>query len=124
MSIGASKIMGVAPARGLIRRFLPVEDCKSLLKDVEVESNSAIDFDKIRENAENILLDERANTLITNFSKIIDIITENYGKVMGYGAFRGIVRAEFKVINAAYGKAMNELGIKDKLHPELRELFE
>lgn len=123
MSIGASKIMGVAPARGLIRRFLPVEDCKSLLKDVEVESNSAIDFDKIRENAENIPLDERANTLITNFSKIIDIITENYGKVMGYGAFRGIVRAEFKVINASYGEAITELGIKDRTHSEIRELF-
>lgn len=123
MSIGASKIMGVAPARGLIRRFLPVEDCKSLLKDVEVESNSAIDFDKIRENAENIPLDERVDTLITDFSKIIDIITENYGKVMGYGAFRGIVRAEFKVINASYGEPITELGIKDRTHSEIRELF-
>jgi hypothetical protein len=124
MSIGASKIMGVSPARGLIKRFLPLEDCKSLLNDVDVKSNSVIDFDKIRENAENIPLKERENVLITNFSKIIDIITENYGKVMGYGAFRGIVRVEFKIITAAYGKAMNELGIKDKLHPELRELFD
>jgi len=123
MSIGASKIMGVAPARGLIKRFLPVEDCKSLLNDVEVGSNSAIDFDKIRENAEDIPLKERENKLISDFSKIIDIITENYGKVMGYGAFRGIVRSEFKVINASYGQAMKELGIKDKVHPELKELF-
>ncbi len=123
MSIGASKIMGVAPARGLIRRFLPVEDCKSLLNDVEVNSNSAIDFDKIRENSENIPLNERENTLINDFSKIIDIITENYGKVMGYGAFRGIVRKEFKIINSSYGKAMEELRIKENIHPELKELF-
>jgi predicted regulator of Ras-like GTPase activity (Roadblock/LC7/MglB family) len=123
MSIGASKIMGVSPARGLIKRFLPLDDCKSLLNDVDVKSNSAIDFDKIRENAENIPLNERENTLITSFSKIIDIITENYGKVMGYGAFRGIVRSEFKIITAAYGEVMAELKIKDKLHPELKELF-
>ena len=123
MSIGASKIMGVAPARGLIKRFLPVEDCKTILKDVDVKSNSAIDFDKIRENVEDISLDEREKTLITDFSKIIEIITENYGKVMGYGAFRGIVRAEFKVINNSYGKPMDELGIKDKIHPELNDLF-
>jgi predicted regulator of Ras-like GTPase activity (Roadblock/LC7/MglB family) len=123
MSIGASRIMGVSPARGLIKRFLPLEDCKSLLKDVDVKSNSAINFDKIRENTESISIDEREKTLITDFSKIIDIITENYGKVMGYGAFRGIVRAEFKVINSSYGKTMDELGIKDKIHPELAELF-
>ena len=123
MSIGASKIMGVSPARGLIKRFLPVQDCNTILKDVDVKSNSTIDFDKIRENIESIAIDEREKTLITDFSKIIGIITENYGKVMGYGAFRGIVRAEFKVINNAYGKTMDELGIKDKIHPELKELF-
>lgn len=123
MSIGASKIMGVAPARGLIQRFLPIEDCKSILNDVNVKSNSAIDFDKIRENSEGIPLNEREDALINSFSKIIDIITENYGQVMGYSAFRGIVRTEFGVINASYGEAMNELGIKDKVHPELKELF-
>ncbi|MGZ7049740.1 MAG: roadblock/LC7 domain-containing protein [Methanobacterium sp.] len=123
MSIGASKIMGVSPARGIIKRFLPLKDCKILLKDVEVKSNSAIDFDKIRENSEGIPLNQREETLITDFSKIINIITENYGKVMGYDAFRGMVRAEFKVINSSYGKTMDELGIRDKMHPELMELF-
>jgi predicted regulator of Ras-like GTPase activity (Roadblock/LC7/MglB family) len=123
MSIGASKIMGVSPARGLIKRFLPLEDCKTLLENVDVKNNSVVDFNKIRGNAENIPLNERENTLITDFSKIIRIITENYGKVMGYGAFRGIVRNEFKTINDSYGKAMNDLGIKDKIHPELKGLF-
>lgn len=123
MSIGASKIMGVSPARGLIKRFLPLDGCKTLLDGVDVKSNSVVDFDKIKENAENIPLNERSNILITDFSKIIDIITENYGKVMGYGAFRGIVRNEFKTINNSYGRAMNDLGIKDKIHPELIVLF-
>ncbi|MEN6553809.1 MAG: roadblock/LC7 domain-containing protein [Methanobacterium sp.] len=123
MSIGASKIMGVSPARGLIKRFLPLDGCKTLLDGVDVKSNSVVDFDKIRENVENIPLTERSNMLITDFSKIISIITENYGKVMGYGAFRGIVRNEFKTINNSYGRAMNDLGIKDKIHPELISLF-
>lgn len=123
MSIGASKIMGVSPARGLIKRFLPLDECKTLLDGVDVKNNSVVDFDKIRENAEDIPLNERENTIITDFSKIIDIITENYGKVMGYGAFRGIVRNEFKIINNSYGKVMNDLGIKDKIHPELISLF-
>ena len=51
MSIGASKIMGVAPARGLTQKFLPSENCKKLLDGVNVKSNSTIDFNKIRENA-------------------------------------------------------------------------
>ncbi|WP_342458045.1 roadblock/LC7 domain-containing protein [Methanobacterium sp.] len=123
MSIGASKIMGVSPARGLIKRFLPLDGCKTLLDGVDVKSNSVVDFDKIRENVENIPLTERSNMLITDFSKIISIITEKYGKVMGYGAFRGIVRNEFKTINNSYGRAMNDLGIKDKIHPELISLF-
>lgn len=123
MSIGASKIMGVAPARGLIKKFLPLDECKTLLKDVEVKSNSAIDFNKIRENSKAIPLAERENTLIADFSRIIEIVTENYGRVMGYDAFRGIVRAEFKIINNSYGKPMDELGIKDKIHPELNDLF-
>ncbi|MBI5681068.1 MAG: roadblock/LC7 domain-containing protein [Methanobacterium sp.] len=124
MSIGASRIMGVSPARGLIKKFLPLEDCKSLLNGVDVKSNSLVDFVKIKENSENIPLKERETVLINNFSKIIEIITENYGKVMGYGAFRGIVRPEFKVISDSYGEAMDKLGIKEKIHPELAELFQ
>ncbi|MGZ7160643.1 MAG: roadblock/LC7 domain-containing protein [Methanobacterium sp.] len=123
ISIGTSKTLGVSPARGLIKRFLPLEDCKTLLEGVEVKSNSTIDFDKIRENTEEVPVNEREQTLITDFSKIIDIITENYGKLMGYSAFRGVIRAEFKVINNSYGKTIDELGIKEKLHPELMELF-
>jgi len=123
ISIGTSKIMGVSPAIGLIKRFLPLEDCKTLFKGVEVKSNSSIDFDKIRKNSKDIPLDEREKTLITDFSRIIEIITENYGKVMGFGAFRGMVRGEFKVINHSYGKPMEELGIKDKIHHELIDLF-
>lgn len=124
MSIGASKIMGVAPARGLTRKFLPLQECKKLLKDVDVKSNSTIDFEKIKENAASIPISERENSFIEDFTKIIDIITEKYGKVMGYAAFRGMVRPEFKIINESYGAVMDELGIREKLHPELLDLFE
>jgi predicted regulator of Ras-like GTPase activity (Roadblock/LC7/MglB family) len=123
MSIGASKIMGVAPARGLTRKFLPVEDCRKLLDGVDVKSNSTIDFNKIKENAEKIPLSEREQSFKENFGKIINIITENYGKVMGYAAFRAMIRPEFKIINESYGHLLDDLGIKEQLHPELRDFF-
>ncbi len=123
MSIGASKIMGVAPARGMTKKFLPVESCQKLLDGVSVKSNSTVDFDKIRENAQKIPPDERENEFITDFSKIIHVITEGYGKVMGYDAFRGMIRAEFKMIDDSFGESMEKLGIKEKIHPELAILF-
>ena len=124
MSIGASKIMGVAPARGLTQKFLPIEQCKKLLNGVSVKSNSTIDFIKIRENANNIPIDERESQFIEDFTRIIDVVTDNYGKVMGYGAFRGMVRPEFKIITNSYGPVMKKLGITAKMHPEMAELFE
>ncbi len=124
MSIGASKIMGVAPARGLTQKFLPIEQCKKLLNGVNVKSNSTIDFTKIRENANNIPIEERESQFIEDFTRILDVVTDNYGKVMGYGAFRGMVRPEFKIITNSYGPVMKKLGITTKMHPEMAELFE
>ncbi len=124
MSIGASKIMGVAPARGLTQKFLPSQECERLLNGVVVQSNSTLNFDKIRENASKIKVDDRESVFIEDFSKILDVITDNYGKVMGYEAFRGMVRPEFKIITDSYGPVMNKLGIINKMHPEISELFE
>ena len=124
MSIGAGKIMGLAPAKGLTKKFLPVEEYPQLLEGVEIKNNSTIDFDRIKKNAEKIPLTERSKTFVDEFSGIITVITENYGKVMGYGAFRGMVRREFQVIASSYGDAMRELGITDKVHPELIPLLE
>jgi predicted regulator of Ras-like GTPase activity (Roadblock/LC7/MglB family) len=124
MSIGASKIMGVAPARGLTQKFLPFEHCHKLLEGVNVKSNSTIDFKKIRENASKIPIEDRESQFIEDFTKILEVVTDNYGKVMGYGAFRGMVRPEFKKITDSYGPVIIKLGIANKLHPEISELFE
>jgi predicted regulator of Ras-like GTPase activity (Roadblock/LC7/MglB family) len=124
MSIGASKIMGVAPARGLTQKFLPLEECKILLDGVKVKSNSTIDFNKIRENVAKIPVEERESIFTKDFTKIIEVITENYGKVMGYGAFRGMVRPEFRLITDSYGPVMHKLGITEKIHPEMADLLE
>jgi len=123
MSIGASKIMGVAPARGLTQKFLPSQECERLLNGVKVESNSTLNFDKIRENASKIKPENKETEFIEDFTKILDVITDNYGKVMGYEAFRGMVRPEFKKIADSYGPVMNKLGIISKIHPEIAELF-
>jgi predicted regulator of Ras-like GTPase activity (Roadblock/LC7/MglB family) len=123
MSIGASKIMGVAPARGLTQKFLPLEECKILLDGVKVKSNSTIDFKRIRANVVSIPVEERESIFTKDFTKIIEVITENYGKVMGYGAFRGMVRPEFRIITDSYGPVMHQLGITEKIHPEMVDLL-
>jgi predicted regulator of Ras-like GTPase activity (Roadblock/LC7/MglB family) len=122
MALGAAKIMGTAPARGLTKKFLPFEECQKLLNGVDLKSNATIDFSQIRKNAEKISIAEREETFISDFSRMIEIITENYGKVMGYEAFRAMVRPEFQAINQSYGEAMDKLGIRTKLHPEIASL--
>jgi predicted regulator of Ras-like GTPase activity (Roadblock/LC7/MglB family) len=122
MTLGAAKIMGTAPARGLTKRFLPFEDCQRLLNSVDLNSNATIDFSQIRKNAGKISLAEREETFISDFSRMIAIITENYGKVMGYEAFRAMVRPEFQTILHSYGEAMDKLGIKTKIHPQIASL--
>ncbi len=123
MSIGASKIMGTAPARGMLKKSIPYDESPELLDGVDVKSNSSLQFDVIRANLEKFPLETRPKQTIDGFTKIISSITDKYGKVMGYGAFRGMIRPEFKKIYASYGPAMKELGIKEKIHPELRELM-
>jgi len=123
MSMGAAKIMGVAPARGLTKQFLPFEKCKRLLENVDLKSNATIDFAQIKKNAEEIPIPEREEIFIKDFNRMIEVITENYGRVMGYEAFRGMVRPEFQEIKKSYGKAMDELNIKKSIHPEIAHLF-
>jgi predicted regulator of Ras-like GTPase activity (Roadblock/LC7/MglB family) len=123
MSIGASKIMGTAPARGMLKNSIPYADCPELLDGVDVGSNSALQFDVIRKNLEKFPLESRTDKTIDDFTTIISAITEKYGRVMGYDAFRGMIRPEFKKIYDSFGPAMEELGIKEKIHPELRELL-
>jgi len=123
MSMGAAKIMGVAPARGLTKQFLPFEKCKRLLENVDLKSNATIDFAQIKKNAEEIPVPEREKIFIQDFNRMIEVITENYGRVMGYEAFRGMVRPEFQEIKKSYGEAMDKLNIKKSMHPEIVHLF-
>ncbi|MFA0833648.1 MAG: hypothetical protein ACC609_06530 [Methanobacterium formicicum] len=123
MSLGAAKIMGVAPARGLTKKFLPFEKCRRLLEDVDLKSNATIDFTMIKKNAAEIPLQEREEIFIQDFNGMIEVITENYGRVMGYEAFRAMVRPEFLEIKKSYGEAMDKLNIKKSMHPEIAQLF-
>lgn len=123
MSIGASKIMGTAPARGMLQNSIPYKDCPELLEGVKVESNSALQFNVIRENIAKFPLENRSEKAIDDFTTIISAITDKYGLVMGYDAFRGMIRPEFKKIYESFGEAMEDLGIKEKIHPELRKLL-
>ncbi|MEN6328884.1 MAG: roadblock/LC7 domain-containing protein [Methanobacteriaceae archaeon] len=123
MAIGASKIMGVSPARGLTKQFLPSSECKELLEGVDIKSNAVIDFEALRINVEKIEVEDRESVFLRDFSHIIKVITDNYGKVMGYDAFRGMVRFEFRAINDSFGEAIEELGIKERMHPELQKLL-
>ncbi|MBU4534606.1 MAG: hypothetical protein KKF16_01980 [Euryarchaeota archaeon] len=123
MSIGASKIMGVSPARGMLKKSLPLDQCPELLEGVDVKSNSVLEFDKIRKNLEKYPLENRVEQSINDLSILISAITNNYGRVMGYDAFRGMIRVEFKKIYISFGVAMEELDIKSKIHPELKELL-
>ncbi|ADL57999.1 hypothetical protein [Methanothermobacter marburgensis] len=122
MSIGASKIMGVAPAGGMLRKSLPHDECPTTLEGVGVLSNASVDFKKLRENisAAGYSLEE----IKRDMEIIITSITENYGRVMGYGAFRGMIRPEFTAIYRAYRDAMDELGITETIHPELRQIWD
>ncbi|BAM70916.1 conserved hypothetical protein [Methanothermobacter sp. CaT2] len=122
MSIGASKIMGVAPAGGMLRKSLPHDECPITLEGVGVLSNASVDFKKLRENisAAGYGLEE----IKRDMEIIIISITENYGRVMGYGAFRGMIRPEFTAIYMAYRDAMDELGITETIHPELRQIWD
>lgn len=122
MSIGASKIMGVAPARGMLKKSLPYKECPQILEDVEVKANAAIEFNTIKSNVERSQY--KPEDIIEDLNKIIWSITENYGRVMGYDAFRGMIRPEFKTIHETYGKAMEKLGIIDGIHPELKKIWE
>jgi len=122
MSIGASKIMGVAPAGGMLRKSLPYSECPETLRDVNVLGSASLNFRKLRENIE--ASGHSLEKIKEDFERIIASITENYGRVMGYDAFRGMIRPEFKRIHRAYSAAMDELGITRTIHPELRKIWE
>lgn len=122
MSIGASKIMGVAPAGGMLRKSLPYSECPETLRDVKVLGSASLDFRRLRENIAGS--GHSLEKIKEDFERIITAITENYGRVMGYDAFRGMIRPEFTRIHRAYSDVMDALGITGTIHPELRKIWE
>ncbi|MGB4641711.1 MAG: hypothetical protein WBH62_04755 [Methanothermobacter tenebrarum] len=106
----------------MLRKSLPYNECPQILEGVEVKANAAIEFDTIRSNIEKS--QNRVEDIIEGLNGIIWAITENYGRVMGYDAFRGMIRPEFKSIHKTYGTAMEKLGIINGIHPELRKIWE
>jgi len=122
MSIGASKIMGVAPAGGMLRKSLPYSECPETLRDVKVLGSASLDFRRLRENIEGS--GHSLEKIKEDFERIITAITENYGRVMGYDAFRGMIRPEFTRIHRAYTDVMDALGITGTIHPELRKIWD
>jgi len=79
MSLGPVKL-GVAPAKGLTQKFLPLEECKILLDGVKVKSNQQLTS---KGSGQMLLYTCRRKRIYIykNFTKIIEVITENYGKV-------------------------------------------
>jgi hypothetical protein len=123
MAIGASKIMGEPPARGLIKKFLPFNECEELLANVKVKEDGSLDFYMIRKNAEKISIQEREEIFIRDFSHMIGVLTDNFGRVMGYDAFRGMIKPELRVIGDTFRDMMKELKMLQKIHPEIRKLL-
>jgi predicted regulator of Ras-like GTPase activity (Roadblock/LC7/MglB family) len=123
MAIGASKIMGESPAKGLIKKFLPLNECGELLANVKVKEDGSLDFNMIRKNAEKISIQEREEIFIRDFSHMIGVLTDNFGRVMGYDAFRGMIKPELRVIGDNFRDMMKELKIIQKIHPEIRKLL-
>jgi len=120
LSIGASKVSGVAPARGMLKRYLPLDECAEFLNGVSIQKDATLDFKTLKANADKIPADKREREIKENFGKIITSLVNGYGSVMGYTPLKGMTRKEIKLVTDGYGKAMKKLGILETIPPELR----
>ncbi len=121
ISISASRISGIAPTRGLFKKFLPGGDFP-LLSEVEIKKDVTLDVEKLRSNMEKIPPEERGEYLKENFSTIMNRIVDGYVDVMGYKPLRGMMRKEVRRVMEGYGNAMEELGIKETIPQQLIDI--
>jgi|GEM_PF-2576533 len=117
ISIGSSRIAGIASTRGMIKRALPVKKCPELLYGVSVKENATLDFELMRNNIERIPVDKREKLIRDEFDQIISAIVDFYAKIMGYEPLRGMTRREMRLILEGYGEVMEKLGIKTIIKP-------
>lgn len=115
LSIGAAKVSGVAPTRGMLRRYLPQKECTVLLDGVDIKPDATLDFNKLKENISKLPPAEREQFLKDNFGKIMSSLVGGYGSVMGYAPLKGMTKKEMEAVLKAYGEAMKSLGIFDTL---------
>jgi hypothetical protein len=118
LSIGAAKVSGVAPTRGMLRRYLPQHECGAFLDGVSIQPNATLDFSKLKENLDKMPPAERERVLKENFGRIISSLISGYGSVMGYAPLRGMTKKEMETVLGAYGSAMKNLGISGTIPPE------
>jgi hypothetical protein len=119
LSIGAAKVSGVAPTRGMLKRYLPQNECSAFLDGVGIQPNATLDFKRLKENLDRLPPAERERVLKENFGKIISSLVTGYGSVMGYAPLRGMTKKEMETVMKAYGDAMRNLGIAGTIPSEI-----
>jgi predicted regulator of Ras-like GTPase activity (Roadblock/LC7/MglB family) len=119
LSIGAAKVSGVAPTRGMLKRYLPQSECAAFLDGVGIQPNATLDFKRLKENLDRLPPAEREKVLKDNFGKIISSLVSGYGSVMGYAPLKGMTKKELESVMKAYGAAMQNLGIAGTIPSEI-----
>ena len=119
LSIGAAKVSGVAPTRGMLKRYLPQNECSAFLDGVGIQPNATLDFKRLKENLDRLPPAERERVLKENFGKIISSLVSGYGSVMGFAPLRGMTKKEMETVLKAYGQAMQNLGISGTIPSEI-----
>jgi predicted regulator of Ras-like GTPase activity (Roadblock/LC7/MglB family) len=119
LSIGAAKVSGVAPTRGMLKRYLPQSECSVFLDGVGIQPNATLDFKRLKENLDRLPPAERERVLKENFGKIISSLVSGYGSVMGYAPLKGMTKKEIESVMKAYGEAMRNLGIAGTIPSEI-----
>ncbi|MBN2014941.1 MAG: hypothetical protein JW778_07160 [Candidatus Altiarchaeota archaeon] len=119
LSVGAARVSGVAPTRGMIKRCLSRVRCHDLLEGVAIQRDATLDFKKLKENLERIPPKDRERAIKEKFGEIISSLVDGYGSVMGYAPLKGMTMKEMGLVLKGYKEAMDELGIMNTIPLEI-----